>query len=143
VIDGLSIDNAGSGAGGLRIVDCEGAVIDSVLYGGDLEDPITGDGGSIEVVPETGEGASLGRYPNGADADQAADWFPYAEPTPGAANTDPGAANPDDDDDTGGGCGGDNPPPPGGGGGCTTVLPFGGMEVGLAALALLRRRRKA
>lgn len=141
IADKLSIDNASSGAGGLRIVDCEGAIIDTVLYGGDIEDPITGDGGSMEVVPETGEGASLGRYPNGVDTNQAADWHPYGDPTPGAANTDPGADPGDDGKDKDGpGCGG-NPPPPGGSG-CTTALPFGGMEVGLAALALLRRRRR-
>ncbi len=142
VADSLTIDNASSGAGGVRIVDCEGLVVDTVLYGGDIEDPITGDGGSMEVVPETAEGASLGRYPNGEDSDAAADWHPYGEPTPGAANTDPGAT-----DDTGGGGGGgcndDKTPPKPGESGCTTVLPFGGLEVGLAALALLRRRRRA
>ncbi|MFN7143068.1 MAG: lamin tail domain-containing protein, partial [Myxococcota bacterium] len=141
VATSLSIDNASSGAGGLRLVDCEGAVVDTVLYGGDIEDPITGDAGSTEVVPETGEGASLGRYPDGVDTNAAADWFPYGEPTPGVANTDPGATDGDDDKD-GPGCGNRNPPKPGEGG-CTTVLPFGGMEVGLAALALLRRRRRA
>ncbi len=134
----ISIDNASSGAGGLRIVDCEGAVIDSVLYGAAIEDPITGDGGSIEFVPETGEGASLGRYPDGEDTNAAADWHPYAEPTPGAANTDPGSGGGGGGGGTG--CNDNDPPKPGEG--CSTVLPFGGMEVGLAALALIRRRRK-
>ncbi len=142
VADGLSIDNASSGAGGLRLVDCEGDTLDSVLYGDDLEDPISGDGGSLEVVPKVSEAVSLGRFPDGADADEAADWIPYADPSPGAPNADPAALG----DDTGGkdprkGCGKETGPRAPGEGGCTTVLPLGGFEVALAALALLRRRR--
>ena len=140
--DGLSIDNASSGAGGLRIVDCAGNVIDSVLYGGEVEDPISGDGASLDSIPPTGEGASLGRYPDGIDTNAAADWHPYAEATPGAPNTDPGASDGGGDGtDDGGGCGSDDPPKPGESG-CATVLPLGGLEVCLAALALIRRRRR-
>ena len=141
VADSLSIDNASSGAGGIRVVDCEGTALDTVLYGADeIEDDISGDGGSTEIVPETGEGASLGRWPNGEDNNAASDWHPYAVPTPGDANTDPGAIA----DDTGTsktpkGCGQSGPPDPNGG--CAAVLPLSGWEVVLGALALLRRRR--
>ncbi|MDP2307321.1 MAG: lamin tail domain-containing protein [Pseudomonadota bacterium] len=137
----LSLENSSSGAAGIRVVDCEGNVLDSVLYGDtEIEDPITGDNGSLEVVPDVSESVSVGRFPDGEDSDAAADWIPYAAPSPGSANADPGAIG----DDTGvqgpgPGCGnkGGAPAP----GGCNTVLPFGGFEVGLAALAMLRRRR--
>jgi hypothetical protein len=137
--DGMSIPNASSFANGLRLTDCEGTVLDSVLYGGDLGSAISGDDGSIEIVPDTTDGFSLGRYGDGEDTNEAVNWHPYADPTPGGPNSDPGGTGPGDDDDDDG-CGSNNPPKPGQG--CTTVLPFGGMEVGLAALALFRRRRR-
>jgi hypothetical protein len=144
--DGMSIDNAGSGAGGLRLLDCEGNVLDTVLYGGDIEDDISGDGGSTEVVPEVSEAVSLGRYPDGGDTDAATDWIPYSAPSPGSANADPAALGGDDTGTggpkPGGGCNNDGAPTAPGEGGCTTVLPFGGMEVALATVALLRRRRR-
>ncbi len=145
VADGMSIDNAGSGAGGLRLLDCEGNVLDTVLYGGDIEDDISGDGGSTEVVPEVSEAVSLGRYPDGGDTDAATDWIPYSAPSPGSANADPAALGGDDTGTGGpkpGGCNNDGAPTAPGEGGCSTVLPFGGMEVALAAVALLRRRRR-
>jgi hypothetical protein len=143
--EGLSLDNAGSGAGGLRLVDCEGGVLDTVLYGDpEIEDDIAGDNGSLEVVPKVSAAFSLGRFPDGDDSDAAADWIPYADPSPGDLNADPAAVS-DDTGTTGPGgpgCGGKKGNAPAPGGGCTTVLPFGGFEVGLAALAMLRRRRR-
>ncbi len=143
VADSLDLGQ-GSGGDGVRMLDCEGTVLDTLLYGDALEDEILGDAGSIEVVPGSSEGASLGRFPDGGDTNAAADWHAYGTPTPGAANTDPA--------DIGGGDGGDGPKgcgkstAPGGGaapgGGCTTVLPLGGLEAALAALALARRRRQ-
>ncbi|MDP2317045.1 MAG: lamin tail domain-containing protein [Pseudomonadota bacterium] len=139
----LSIDNASSGAGGLRVVDCEANVLDTVLYGDDIEDPISGDAGSNEVVPKVSSSVSLGRFPDGEDSNAAADWIPYSDPTPGTPNADPAAVG--DDTGTGGPGGGcndkENGPPAPGEGGCNTVLPLGGLEVGIAALLLLRRRR--
>lgn len=141
--ESLSLDNAGSGAGGLRLLDCEGGVLDTVLYGDpEIEDEIEGDDGSLEVVPKVSAAFSLGRFPDGEDSDAAADWIPYADPSPGALNADPAALGGDTGTTgPGKGCGNQGAAPPPGQGGCTTVLPFGGLEVGLAALALLRRRR--
>jgi hypothetical protein len=138
--DELSLDNASSGAGGLRIVDCAGTVIDSVLYGGTLEDAITGDGGSVETVMDAPAEASLGRYPNGEDTDAPEDWNKYADPTPGAANSDPNE-DPCEEQGCGSTCN-QGGPPAAPGGGCATSFPLGGLEVGLAALALMRRRRR-
>ena len=141
--DDLSLGN-GTRADGVRIVACDGTVVDSVLYGEDLDDPITGDGGSTEVVPDVDEAQTIGRFPDGGDTDAAADWIIYSDPTPGEPNTDP------DDDDDGGdkGVGGDMPgcggAPTDGArpdGGCATALPLGGLEVLAAAIALARRRR--
>ncbi len=141
--DDLSLGN-GTRADGVRIVACDGTVVDSVLYGEDLDDPITGDGGSTEVVPDVDEAQTIGRFPDGSDTDAAADWIIYSDPTPGEPNTDP------DDDDDGGdkGAGGDVPgcggAPTDGArpdGGCATAMPLGGLEVLAAAIALARRRR--
>jgi hypothetical protein len=139
--DGFGLDNGSSDAAGLRVVDCEGTVLDTVLYGKDLVSGITGDNGSLEVVPDTSTAYSLGRYPDGADSDAAADWHPYALTSPGEANADPGAGGDGPGQHPKTGCGKDSSGAPTEGG-CSTVLPLGGMEVGLALLALVRRRRR-
>lgn len=140
--DNLALDNAGSGAGGLRLLDCEGGVLDTVLYGDPaIEDDIAGDGGSLDVVSKVSAAYSLGRFPDGGDSNSAADWFPYAAPSPGELNVDPGARG-DGPDGPSPGCGNQGTPAAPGEGGCGTVLPLGGLEVGLAALAMVRRRRR-
>lgn len=133
----------GSEGDGLRIVDCEGTVQDTVLWGDEGGDGLTDDAGSESLVPTVDESSSIGRYPDGADADEITDWNAYAAPTPGAANGDP-AGSPDSGEGgkVGTGCGdrpgADRPS----GSGCATALPLGGGEVLLAALALVRRRRR-
>jgi len=155
VAESLSLGN-GTRADGVRLVDCEGGVVDSVLYGEPLGDPLTGDNGSTEVVPEASSGASIGRFPDGVDDNKAADWKGYATPTPGAANPDPGATGGGAGDGTGdggddlggGGCGEESPEDPGrpdGGGGCATAarhLPLRGAELLAVFAVLLRRRRR-
>lgn len=144
VSDALDLGNASSSGDGVRLVDCEGAVVDSVLWGDENSDGLDTSGGASDTVPDPGEGASLGRFPDGADNDDIVDWHPYLPPSPGAPNADPGATGNDDTgDDGGGGCNGDRPDDGGKpGGGCATVLPLGGWEAALAALAMLRRRRR-
>lgn len=142
VSDALDLGNASSSGDGVRLLDCEGTVVDSVLWGEDNSDGLDTTGGASDAVPDPGEGASIGRYPDGADTDDIVDWHPYLPPSPGAPNADPGATG-GGGGDGGGGCGGDRPGDEKPGGGCATVLPLGGWEAALAALAMLRRRRRA
>ncbi len=149
VAEDLSLGN-GTRADGVRIVDCEGGVVDTVLYGDTLGDPITGDAGSTEVVTGVDSAMSIGRYPDGTDTNGMADWKGYAPPSPGASNADPGGSG-----DTAGGAGGDVP---GGGcgddapedasrpdgGGCTTVparVSFAGL-LAMVSLVLVGRRKR-
>jgi len=141
VIDGLDLGNASSTSDGVRLIDCEGELVDSVLYG-DEDKPADLDDDGVGSAPAQGDDESIGRYPDGADDDDhAADWHLYFDPTPGEPNTDPAG-------DTGGG-GGDRP---GGccqgnstdaarpGGGCATA-PQAGMWLSALLLGVLLRRR--
>jgi hypothetical protein len=128
----------GTNADGVRIVDCAGTTLDTVLYGDPLTDPIEGDNGSTEVVAGAKSGQSIGRYPDGLDNDVASDWKYYAVPTPGAPNTDVTYTAPDCPTS---GCAKSKDPRCPATHGCATVLPFGGWEAALAVLVLLRRKR--
>ncbi|MCP4810085.1 MAG: lamin tail domain-containing protein [Proteobacteria bacterium] len=96
VIDGFDLGNASTSDDGVRLVDCEGAVVDTVLYGPDdvtpeLEDD-AGSAGSLAPVQDDDE--SIGRYPDGADSDDhAVDWSVYSTPTPGEANSEPASGD--------------------------------------------------
>lgn len=145
--DSFSIGN-GSDGDGLRLTDCAGGIVDTVLYGDDpMLDGLTGDDGTSDVVPGVTSNAnvSLGRVENGVDTNTTADWTDFGSPSPGAANVvavvDPGKTG-------GGGCGGgagapNAPSDPNTG--CTTGLPagapFGATAFGLVLAALVRRRR--
>ena len=90
VAEGLSLGNGSSGDG-LRLLDCEGGIADTVVYSSDgtNDDEITDDSlavaGSPAVMPD--DNASLGRYPDGTDSgDHSADWIEYGTPTPGEPN---------------------------------------------------------
>lgn len=137
--DTWSLPN-GTGGDGLRLTDCEGTVVDTVLYGETMTDGLVGDDGTADVVDAGDEDVSVGRYPDGVDTNASADWHPYAVPTPGAPNTDPEASGGGTGDTTGG-CGGttkpgtENP-----GGTCVTAPVSASPFVLLAALALARRR---
>lgn len=143
VAESLSLGNASTSGDGVRLLDCEGAPVDVVLYGeGAAEAELTADGGFTGLAAAVAEYA-LGRAEDGVDTDDAADWRALAVPTPGAPNDAGG-----DGDDTGdspkpGGCGGGRPDagrPDGAG--CATVLPLGGWEALALALAAARRRRR-
>lgn len=159
VIGGPNVENVdlesslspgnGTDGDGVRVNDCAGTVLDTVLYGGEEGDGLTGDGGATDVVDKAASASSIGRYPDGADADLHTDWHAYAAPSPGEANADPGAKP----IDTGnGGNGGDDTGAPSDG--CapktdrpagaecnTSSLPLRGMEFLAAAFALARRRK--
>jgi hypothetical protein len=138
----LSIGNASSNADGIRLVDCTGAPVDTVLYGESNPDGLTDDAGSIVPSPIPGEAGSLARNEDGVDTDVPEDWVIRGAPTPGASNLfveTPGGSG----DDTPGGCGGgpaqDDAP-----GGCSTSRTQqvnGALSLALLGLALRRRRR--
>ncbi len=128
----------GTDGDGVRITDCAGIVRDTALYGDPLADEISGDNGSTDVVQNVGSGQTLGRYPDGLDNDELADWLVEFVPTPGAANAGPVVREPCPKSP---GCGEEIPAhcPPARG--CSTSMPLGGWEWVLGTMALLRRRR--
>lgn len=99
----LDLGNAGSNGDGIRLIDCEGTVIDTVIYGDDNTDALEDDSGGVAVSfsPNPDDDQSAGRFPDGADSNASGDDFAICfSPTPGAANGDCAA-------DVGGGDGGD------------------------------------
>lgn len=140
----------GTDGDGVRILDCQGLVLDTVLYGETMDDGLEGDGGATDVVSDPGTGRTIGRFPDGGDSDLHTDWYPYDDPTPGAPNADPGAVETGDTqiDTKDGGGGGDDgicgpaAERPDGGAGCASMpLPMAGFSLGLGTLLALRRRR--
>jgi hypothetical protein len=149
--DDLNLGNAGSNGDGLRLVGCDGVVVDTVVYGLDNDDALVDDSGGIAIslAPLPDSNQSVARYPDGADTDMSGDDFSicYA-PTPGVEN---------------GECSGGDITVPGGGGtipggcscgddglstegsvrdsGCATASPMGGYEW-LLMIALVWRRRR-
>ncbi len=71
VVTGLDMGNAGSSGDALRLIDCAGEPVDTVIYGPNNTDGWVDDLGAIatSVAPEPGDGLSLGRLPNGFDSD--------------------------------------------------------------------------
>jgi hypothetical protein len=160
VIGGEQVDEAdvvlpfslgnGTGTDGVRLVDCEGTAVDTVLYGeSPNEDAMPDDTG--EVVPPYGDPGSnevIAREVDGVDTDAAADWVVKGAATPGASNV--RELGDVDDSMLGRGCGcGQRDPGEATGpeardpnqGGCTTVpLPLGGLEL-LVVLGIVARRR--
>jgi hypothetical protein len=148
---GLDLGNGTSGDG-VRLTDCAGVYLDTVLYGSELTDPLEGDGGATDVVDAPSAGSSIGRYPDGSDSDQHTDWIPYSSPSPGEAND-----SPDGGDETGDGSGGGDKDDGGGddgvcgpeparpdGAACAALpMPLGGLELAVVGLIAARRRRVA
>ena len=149
----------GTGGDGLRLYDCDGARVDTVIYGepGNT-DALDDDRGVIgEAWAEPGSGESMARTVDGVDADVATDWELTAAPTPGASNVKQNNRGAQADGvGLGVGCGAgskaDQRPPKdvqeGGGpeprdpeASCTTVPTFPGWFA-LAVVAALGRRRR-
>jgi hypothetical protein len=90
-VDGMW--NAENTTSGLRLVDDEGRVIDTVLYGEPNELGLTDDRGAEDgpFAPDTKEDGdeSLGRWPDCVDSDLGTDWRAYARPSEGHENPDP------------------------------------------------------
>jgi hypothetical protein len=144
-----NIPTAGNGTGGdaVALVDCEGVVIDRVVYGSDNEDGLLDDQGIFaEPVDAPGDEQSIGRFEDGVDTDEVSDWRLFALPTPGETNAlAAGGGGGADVGPKGCGCGSDGlsqdpdlPQDPSAG--CSTVpsrLPL----MGWLALFLVRRRQ--
>ena len=137
--EGFALGN-GTEGDGIRLLDCDGRVMDTVLYGDPMNDGLSDDVGSEDVVPGVDENLSLGRYPDGLDNDEITDWHGYLTGSPGAANADPAGTGGEEDPGKTGvfGCG-DRPETDRPGGGCSTAPMMGGWFV--AAVLAARRRR--
>lgn len=89
VVVELGLGNASSSAEGVRLVDCEGTVVDTVLYGPNNDDGFVEDDGAvaaqIPAAPKSGD--SLARVTDGVDTDICVDDFAVSDtPSPGAVN---------------------------------------------------------
>ena len=89
----LSLGNASTGFDGVRLMDCPGNKVDTIIYGkegayaSDEEILFVDDAGgeSATLFPESG--LSIGRFPDGEDTDDnSVDFQSNMEPTPKAAN---------------------------------------------------------
>lgn len=141
----LSLGNGGTAPDGARLVDCEGTLQDTVLWGDeeDLENELFDDQELQTMVPLGEDGTSAGRYPDGVDSDDNdADFVASMPLTPGRANEEGGSGS-----GTGGdgglskGCskrsdGSDGPSK-----GCAAASPVGAWAWLLGAMVLVRRRR--
>jgi hypothetical protein len=140
----------GSGTGGdlVRLISCEGSVVDGVLYGGDNDDGLPEDDGFVPAqgADRPGDDQCVARVQDGADTNVSADDFvTTAYCTPGETNVrKSGGGGGTTVDGPGGGCGGGGPrdvqAPTLGEGGCDVA---GGRSMALAALALGLLRRRA
>jgi len=94
----IDMGTASSNADGVRVVDCEGTVVDTAIYGrqsgvDDLErnsDGFVDDTGAVasSLAPKGSAGAVIGRVEDGADTDQSGDDFALMRfPTPGYSNS--------------------------------------------------------
>ncbi len=91
VLASLDLGNAGSNGDGVRLVDCEGAIVDTVIYGENNDDGLFDDlgGAAFTLAPEMGDGQSIARYPDGVDTDfQDEDWALCIAPSQGTENAD-------------------------------------------------------
>lgn len=151
VVASFSIGN-GTGTDGVRLFDCEGATVDTALYGESPNADLLPDDRGQVAPPygDPGSGEALARVADGVDTDAAEDWKVVGVPTPGASNVrDLGETeDPLADGPRSCGCGGE-PPEPGEGrtpsepdGGCSTSsVPPGAPALLLAGFLGLRRRR--
>ncbi len=141
---GLSLGNASNAPDGVRLVDCEGSVQDTVLWG-DLDDDaqdvaLQDDRGFQDWGPMPDEDQTIGRTPDGADTDDSSVDIGLMTPTPGAANVADDGSGGGGGGGDGKGCGGDKS----GSGGkkCATLGPLGGLEWLVLGLVAWRRRAR-
>jgi hypothetical protein len=139
----LSLGNAATSSDAVRLVDCAGAPVDTVVYGAPNTDGFPDDvlAPAWSLAPAPDGAQALQRVPDGVDTNDGTDFQLTAHPTPGGPNDPPAPA---EEITSSSGCGGPDPPAPG----CTTPAIAPGRARGsvgpcpalLAALTLLRRR---
>jgi hypothetical protein len=90
LVAGFSIGN-GTDTDGLRLADCAGEPVDTVLYGESPNADQLSDDLGVVAAPygDPDRDQSLGRLEDGVDSDAASDWLVYGIPTPGAPNVVP------------------------------------------------------
>jgi hypothetical protein len=78
----------GTETDGVRLFDCEGEAVDTVLYGDapNLDGMMDDDEDVVDPYGDPGSAESLARVEDGADSDEAEDWKVTGIPTPGATN---------------------------------------------------------
>ena len=90
LITSLGLGNGSSNVDGVRLVDCNAVVIDTVLYGASVNsDAWEDDNGPnpTSFAPKASDGEAIGRVPNGADTNQSGNDFALLPfPTPWTAN---------------------------------------------------------
>lgn len=99
-----ALQNGGSESDGLRLVDADGNVVDTLLYDSPNDNLLPGDGEDSSVTPaaDVSEGHSLGRWPDCSDSNvPGTDFADYASPSQGVANVDPGGEDTGDTGDSG------------------------------------------
>lgn len=89
-----SLPNASSNADAIQLIDCDGGIVDTVIYGGSNEDGWVDDGGdtATSIAPKATNGATVARAFDGVDTDQSGvDFVVQAAEaaTPGRANPEP------------------------------------------------------
>ncbi|MEQ1567826.1 MAG: lamin tail domain-containing protein, partial [Myxococcota bacterium] len=90
VVAVLALGNAGSNADLVRLVDAEGAVVDTVVYGAPNTDGWLDDRGATAAgAPTPTSGWSLARAAGAVDTDDASVDFAVVLPTPGAPTAEP------------------------------------------------------
>lgn len=130
----------GNAADAVRLVDCGGRPIDTVLYGDLNTDGFAEDDGTVppDAAPAPDSGGCLARLPDGVDSDRsAADWGSVGRCSPGAPNDGVAGEAPPSGPPPGAGCGAPATSRPGGG--CAHAAPRGGLWT-LALCAIVRRR---
>jgi hypothetical protein len=94
----LDLGNAGTSGDAVRLDDCEGRIIDTVIYGSNNTDSFVDDSGAVATsyAPKAKEGEAIRRDALGTDTDQSAVDFTVGAPTPGAATPGGGGGDPDE-----------------------------------------------
>ena len=89
IVDQLKFQNGGSATDGIRIIDQNSQVVDTLLYDEPNTNQLTDDSGSIGTyfAPDVSAGSSLGRDSQSVDTDNCeSDFFEYTMPSPGTEN---------------------------------------------------------
>ena len=94
----LDLGNAGTSGDAIRLDDCEGRILDTVVYGANNDDAFVDDTGAVATsyAPKAKEGQAIRRDALGADTDQSGADFTVGDPTPGAATPSGGGGDPDE-----------------------------------------------